>query len=312
MKHLLSILTAMLLFAEPTNCQAEKSSQPPNKGSQKGGVGGGKPQSSKGLAGKGGDAAAHGESSKLGKGKKYDPTNRKAATPAMNKYVSSTVAIRPRRLAPGASGEISLVLIFHRTGLIKGSAPMSLKYGSRQGPFSLGDWSIAEPKPSSYYPQFDSIPVYDDTATITVPITVGPDTKHGRYQIHFELESPLADGESGKELGLHKMVCAGVIEVGDPLPVVRLPGARTTKTPQDSNAPIKSNPTSAGKPPEPDPSQPKATGNQAEPPSDSTERDTAEADFSEPPIDDSNTGLLIFGGVTLIALLALFLGRNKS
>src|SRR5690606_10462922 len=71
-------------------------------------------------------------------------------------------------------------------------------------------------------------PVWDNTLTVTLPVSVAPDAEHGRYQVHFDIEAGVMNDETGGEFGRFRMVANGQLEVGPALPVAVAPQSRTS------------------------------------------------------------------------------------
>lgn len=140
---------------------------------------------------------------------------------SMSRWVSASVSTKPRRVAPGESGVLYIMLTFKSDAVMAGSAKTNVKYAQRYGPMTLAQWELSPAKPSRYYEKLESQPVREDSAVISIPFSVDADAKHRKYRLAFTVESDLMHGLRAQDLGEFVMRVSGNVEVGKSLPNAR-------------------------------------------------------------------------------------------
>ncbi len=166
----------------------------------------------------GGDAAGESEKEKAmmveGKvdgGAMVNPT-------ALANYAFAQVTTRPRRLAAGESGVLSVVLVLHNPAVVTADSAVLLEYDPKQNGLELGSFSVLPAKPGTLPTKFKGMPVWDNTVTLEVPITVGSETPSGDKILNLRLKTPLTHGSVGQLLGDLLLPITGHVKVGSPLP----------------------------------------------------------------------------------------------
>jgi hypothetical protein len=148
-----------------------------------------------------------------GKGEHVDPGPRSD----LGFYMAPVVGVQPRRIAPGAAGEIAIVLSMQKgTVLLPGK--LQVEYQREQGPLTLGEWSIGDPAPASEAGAFRGQPLHEAYARITIPATVAPGAAFGSYPVLFRIVATVTDGGTGVSRGESQGVARGNVEVGPALP----------------------------------------------------------------------------------------------
>lgn len=147
----------------------------------------------------------------------------KVAKPARNRlrqHIATIVSTTPRRLSPGQSGVVNITLTMLGSSVLRSSSALDVAYVRSQGPFRFGAWSMEPPKPAELDTPFRGHPVYDNTAQITIPVTVSPNAHHKEYTFRFELGAEMTLASAGTQHGPYRMRSTGKLQVGKPVPVV--------------------------------------------------------------------------------------------
>lgn len=144
--------------------------------------------------------------------------DREGEEPDARRYVAALAGLKPRRLAPGASGVVTLVLALQTKGVLLAGSEFQVTYSREQQPVRLGAWTREQPKPSERYPRFADVPVFDDTVEVEIPVQVDQGARHGSFPIRINVTFPVHDGASGSELGTYRNSVVCSVEVGAPLP----------------------------------------------------------------------------------------------
>ena len=159
-------------------------------------------------------------------GETYQPgTNvaldRRVAVKGLGKFVQPYVGTDPGRLAPGQSGELRMVLALKSIYVFEDGMHFSLRYRREQGQISFGNWSLFPPRIGKLDTFFRGLKVYDNTATIVIPVSIGGSAAYGEKAVGFEVEVDVTNGKTGIFHGRHTMDVRGKILVGPPLPVIQ-------------------------------------------------------------------------------------------
>jgi len=152
-----------------------------------------------------------------------DGDSKAAAPVAMNpaalaNLVYAHVNTRPRRLAPGESGLLVVVLALHTPAVIPGDAAVSLTYEPRQGPLSLGTFSVLPATPGTLETKFKGQLVHDNTLTVEVPLTIAPDAGFGEASVSLNLATTVANGSTGVGMGALALPIPGKVKIGKSVP----------------------------------------------------------------------------------------------
>ncbi|MCC6670052.1 MAG: hypothetical protein IT458_03265 [Planctomycetes bacterium] len=135
--------------------------------------------------------------------------------------------VRPHRISEQQGGQIVLVLALTGDAVITADAKLNLEYETRQGPFTLGSWVLQPPRAGVLPTKFAGQPVYDNTATVEIPIAVAPGTRHGKYPVKLKVEVPLTHAHTANLVGLHRAEPSVDVVVGAPVPQPVLVPLRT-------------------------------------------------------------------------------------
>jgi hypothetical protein len=133
-------------------------------------------------------------------------------------YVAPLAALRPRRVAPGETAAIEIVLALQAEAVLLPESRFQVAYESQQGAVTLGAWTRTPPQAGTLHRRFRGLPVYDNTVQLQIPITVAPGTAFGRHEAQVEVRAQLHSGETGAPLLEYRSPIPCMIEVGEPLP----------------------------------------------------------------------------------------------
>jgi hypothetical protein len=139
------------------------------------------------------------------------------------RYAALNVGQRPRRVAPGQSGELVIVVSLRGEYVMKTSGH-NLVYSREMGPLQLGEWSMLPPEPAGLYPEFAGQAIYDNTATVVVPFTVDPEAEFGKVPVRLAANMEITHAHTGQAMGTFIGEAIGNVNVGPPLPVVQIDG----------------------------------------------------------------------------------------
>lgn len=156
-----------------------------------------------------GDAAAEGA----------EADGRMVMNPAMlANYAFPHVTTRPRRLAPGESGTLVIVLALGVPAVVPGGTAVALEYEPKQGSLTLGSYAVQPPSVGTLDTKYKGQPVYDNTLTIELPVTVGRDAQRGEAPVALNLRTTLYNGSDGQAMGELQLPISGRVSIGKPLP----------------------------------------------------------------------------------------------
>ena len=145
---------------------------------------------------------------------------------ALANSCSVLAMLNPPRLAPGETGTLTLICALQHRSVIQAEANWKLTYAPTQGEkgeIILGAWQLKPPGLGTLEEKFKGKPVYDNQASIQIPVSIAAGTPFGKYRISTQLEVPLTDGSTGQVLGLYKTQAGVEVQVGAamPRPIVR-------------------------------------------------------------------------------------------
>lgn len=142
---------------------------------------------------------------------------------ALASYAYAHVTTRPRRLAPGETGELVIVLALQAPVVVPGDASVTLTYDPQQAPLKLGTYRMLPPKPGTLETKFKGQLVHDNTLTVEVPVGIDPQAEFGEALVALTLKTTLSHGATGVAMGEMVMPINGRIKVGRsvPRPVAR-------------------------------------------------------------------------------------------
>ncbi|MEE9125608.1 MAG: hypothetical protein V3U11_00560 [Planctomycetota bacterium] len=133
-------------------------------------------------------------------------------------FFDATVMVRPPRLAPGETGDLYVHVTLRGPAVVLPGARIEARYKRAQGPLALGS---QEPKPArlgARKTRFKGKPVWDDSLTFKIPVTVRSDAKHGETPFEGTVMLEITHGDTGDMIGRFQAVAPGRIEIGRPFP----------------------------------------------------------------------------------------------
>lgn len=199
------------------------------------------------------DVGAEGMKEKMAADGKIDHSA--AVNPAaVGNFAFAQLAMRPRRLAPGESGTLAVVLVLNNPAVVTADTPVLLEYEPEQHGVHLGAFTVQPAKPGTLPSKYKGVPVWDNTVTIDVPISVAGDAAPGDKLIQVRLKTALTSGTAAQSLGELVLPVSGTLKIGSPLPkpvAVERESAGSAATSRSGGATATSAPVAANKPPEP-------------------------------------------------------------
>ncbi len=128
--------------------------------------------------------------------------------------------LKPRRLAPGQSGELIVTVTFTSRGnaVVFPGSTMKLELDWFRGPLVYGTQTIEPAKISELKTKFKGQRVYDEVLIFRVPVRVKADAEYQKFPIKGHVEFTLHDAQSGKSLGVFATAISGTAHIGKPLP----------------------------------------------------------------------------------------------
>jgi len=149
------------------------------------------------------------------------PMNKRVAVKGLGKFVQPFVGTDPGRLAPGQSGELRIILALKGVYVFEDGLHLTLRYRREQGQVSFGNWHLLPAHKGKLDTVYQGLQVYDNTATIVIPISIGGSAGYGEKTVGFEVEADVTNGKTGIFWGRHTMDVRGKVVVGPPLPVIQ-------------------------------------------------------------------------------------------
>jgi hypothetical protein len=154
-----------------------------------------------------------------GKEEVKQPFDPNAPRAGLERQVGMVVSFRSRRIPPGGSGEMQVVLALRGDSVMTPDGVFEPRLPERIGKVRFGSWRRSEAGPATLAPAFDGQPIWDNTMVLTVDVDVDADAGHGPAAVYFMLEAQLFDAEQGNSKGVYRGQVRGQLEIGDPLPV---------------------------------------------------------------------------------------------
>ena len=136
-----------------------------------------------------------------------------------SKYMAAVASLQPRRLSPGDSGDLYVVVMLSRDAVVLPSSPLQLVIEEeKDSPFVFSSPELSPAEMSQFSKFFLHQPLYDDNIVFRVPMQVRPDAPAGKFSINATVEALLHKGKDGDEIGSFPAKVVGLLELGDPLP----------------------------------------------------------------------------------------------
>ena len=133
-------------------------------------------------------------------------------------YFEATVMVRPRRLAPGESGDLYVHVTLRGHAVVVPGATISLTYDKAQGPLAFGEEKLRPAAPGVREERFKGKPVWDDALTFEIPVSVRSDAKFGNAAFVGSVQLEVSDGRTGQLIGRFRAEAPGRILIGRPFP----------------------------------------------------------------------------------------------
>jgi len=133
-------------------------------------------------------------------------------------YFDASVMVRPRRLAPGESGDLYIHVTLRGQAVVLPGAVIALTYERAQGPLAFGQEELIPAKPGVRETRFKGKPVWDDALTFKIPMSVRADAKLGNAQFAGAVRLEISDGKTGEMIGRFQAEAPGRIVIGRPFP----------------------------------------------------------------------------------------------
>lgn len=149
------------------------------------------------------------------------PLDKRVPVKGLGKFVQPFVGTDPGRLAPGQSGELKIVLALKGVYVFEEGMHLVMRYRREQGQISFGNSHLLPAGIGKLKTVYQGLPVYDNTATIVIPVSIGGAAVYGQKTVGFEVEVDVTNGKTGIFHGRHTMDVRGKILVGPPLPVIQ-------------------------------------------------------------------------------------------
>lgn len=132
-------------------------------------------------------------------------------------FMTPIVGVTPRRVAPGQSGEVSIVLSM-QPGYVLLPGQIDVSYPRSNDAMEFGDWIIDDPKKGLADGPLRGQPIYENYARIRIPFTVGAEAEMAKWAAAFTLTATVTDASSGGSRGESQGHAATQIDVGPALP----------------------------------------------------------------------------------------------
>lgn len=235
--------------------------------------------------------------------------------------VSFDPACRPRRVAPGGNGTLTIVMALKGTNVLPAPPQVRFEMASKQGPVELEAPAFRPPPTTRVHSRAPAIkerPVYDDCAIVDIPFHVEAGAKEQTQKVVIDLTYTLTDGMTRAENGpfTDRIECNVVVgpPVPDPVPLVGTSPSQPAVGSADEpvRAAVSSGPDAPA-----NPSARSSTPVEAAPVADvspstpHTAEEPVAADGAGPDADSSST-LVVVVGAGVLALAALLLKLRRA
>ncbi len=143
----------------------------------------------------------------------------KPAAPAIRSprgFAHFVTTSQPKRIPPGGSGNLVIIMVLEGDAVLTSPAPVTFDFLPEQGPFRLGQPVLRPASLAALAPGFQGREVYDNTATIDVPITVMQNQILGKHHVSIGLTFELHQGRTATSLGQFQDRVGQELEIGIP------------------------------------------------------------------------------------------------
>ena len=275
------------------------------------------PQQGEGQSGKSGSAgveAGDGGGGEAGSADDPTPAEVVVFTGRGAQFFSVLGAVRPRRLAPGETGILHVVVTLRPGRVVLPDAHIVLRVKEGKGPWALGSTQLKPARLAEYAKRYAGKPVYDDSIEFEIPLTVAEDAKHQKVNLVGHVQLDVTDGASGESLGRIAGRLTGQVHIGSPLPrsaVVRR--ANKTKGADSNGSPAVVDSTK-GKPAKDGSAAAAQTGSNSsyeQGPSELTENRDVNTGTVDPDLSSGKSYWPMLAGLALLLLVVFLFLRGK-
>lgn len=239
----------------------------------------------------------------------------RSVTHGAARYCRFTAAVRPAKLMPGQSGVLLISAILQGQAVLPSPAPLEYIGRPQQGWVTLGSLTMHPARTGRLAQAYLGRPVYDNTATLEVPISMAADAEIGKKQgLTVDLRFDLYDGNSAQAIGRFIDRASVEIEVGEALDPPVLGGMPKPRTDGEPVAPAVPDTAAPGTTPAAHPIQANAVVPEAPAPKAADTAPVAAPDSPTAPPAAAEEGLpvmLLVGGGALLLAIVLMLARRK-
>lgn len=137
-----------------------------------------------------------------------------SAINSLSQYCSALVTTDPNPIAPGANGQLLVMLSMRGNAVVPPTGRVQLDYQATQDGVGLGRWSIAPAPTGKMSPAWRGRPVYEDTTTISIPLSADAGLPLGSHAIELTLSADVYRGDDGAVIGRAQMPIRGMVVVG--------------------------------------------------------------------------------------------------
>lgn len=133
-------------------------------------------------------------------------------------FFTALASVRPRRLAPGESGTLHVVVTLRPGWVVLPTAHMKLVVDPKDCPLILGQPSHKPARVARFAKLFEGQRVYDDSIEFEVPVTVGKSAETQKHYLKGTVEIDMTDAKTGKPGGRIVGSLVGYAKIGASLP----------------------------------------------------------------------------------------------
>jgi len=133
-------------------------------------------------------------------------------------FFTALASLRPRRLAPGESGTLHVVVILRKDRVVLPDKHILLHVEQENCPLILGAQQRKPARVAEYSKRYQGQKIYDDSIEFEIPVTVAGTAKPQKYLLRGRVELDVTAASTGKSLGRITGGLNGAVKIGKPLP----------------------------------------------------------------------------------------------